>query len=63
MSDRILHIVVLGPTKCCSMRFVAFGESLCTVAGAAAGSGACLAENNECIMWNGFLPHCERGEQ
>lgn len=20
---------------------------------------ACLAENNECIMWNGFLPHWE----
>ncbi len=59
----MLHIFVLDPPECCSRLSVVFGEGHCTVAVAAAGPGACLAENNECIMWNGFLPHCEPGEQ
>lgn len=58
---RMLHIFVLD--KRCSCLSVVFGSGHCTVAMAAVGPGACLAENNECIMWNGFLPQCEPGEQ
>ena len=39
-------------------------EGLWTGALAAVGpAAACWAGNNECIMWNGFLPHCEPVEQ
>ena len=39
-------------------------EGLWTGAVAAVGPAAvCWAGNNECIMWNGFLPHCEPVEQ
>lgn len=48
---------------CCIWLSVVFGVGHCTVAMAAVRPGACLAENNECIMWNGFLPHCKPGEQ